>query len=292
MAEEKAEEKAEQVEGAEATEIKEAKVSETEVAETSKPEETKKAEPLRGRSRGRSKAGFSRAGPSKGVDIATWKPKTEIGKQVKEGAVTDIDFILESGQKVLESEIVDVLLPDTEADLLLIGQSKGKFGGGARRVFRQTQKKTKEGNKPSFATYAVAGDRNGHIGIGYGKSKETVPAREKAFRNARLNLIKIRRGSGSWESNVPEPHSIPFAVSGKCGSVKVHFMPAPKGTGLVCQSELQKMLRVAGIQDIWSKTGGKSSTRINLIKAAFNALKKLKTTKVQPKHVDALKIHE
>ena len=159
-----------------------------------------------------------------------WNPKTLLGKQVKAGKITDIDKILESGEKMLETEIVEILLPNLETDLLLIGQSKGKFGGGARRVFRQTQKKTKEGNKPSFATYAVVGDRNGHVGVGYGKSKETVPAREKAFRQAKLNMIKIRRGSGSWEARVNEPHSIPFKVTGKCGSVKVTLMPAPRGT--------------------------------------------------------------
>ncbi|MBU0461234.1 MAG: 30S ribosomal protein S5 [Nanoarchaeota archaeon] len=226
------------------------------------------------------------------VNKDAWRPKTLLGKKVKEGAINDIDAILESGQNILEQEIVDILLPNVESDLLLIGQSKGKFGGGARRVFRQTQKKTKEGNKPSFATYAVIGDRNGHVGIGYGKSRETVPAREKAFRNAKLNLIKVRRGSGSWESNVPEPHSIPFAVRGKCGSVIIRLMPAPKGTGLVCQSEIQKILRLAGIKDVWSKTEGQTRSRINLIKATFEALKQLKEMKIQPRHIEEVKIFE
>ncbi|MFT4305063.1 MAG: hypothetical protein ACMXX8_03140, partial [Candidatus Woesearchaeota archaeon] len=126
-----------------------------------------------------------------------WEPKTDLGKDVKNGKITDIDQILDSGKKILEPEIVDYLMPDLETDLLLIGQSKGKFGGGQRRVFRQTQKKTREGNKPQFATIAIVGDKNGHIGIGYGKSRETVPAREKAIRRAKLNIFKIRRGSGS-----------------------------------------------------------------------------------------------
>ena len=221
-----------------------------------------------------------------------WNPKTLLGKQVKAGKITDIDKILESGEKMLETEIVEILLPNLETDLLLIGQSKGKFGGGARRVFRQTQKKTKEGNKPSFATYAVVGDRNGHVGVGYGKSKETVPAREKAFRQAKLNMIKIRRGSGSWEARVNEPHSIPFKVTGKCGSVKVTLMPAPRGTGLVCHKEVSKILALAGVKDVWSKIDGKAGTRINLIKAAFEALKNLKTTKVQHKHIEQLNIYD
>ena len=128
--------------------------------------------------------------------------------------------------------------------------------------------------------------------MGYGKSKETVLAREKAIRKAKLNIFTIRRGSGSWESNVPEPHSIPFAVEGKCGSVIVQLMPAPKGTGLVCQSEIQKILKLAGVKDVWSKTKGKTTARLNLIKATFSALKQLKEIKIQPKHVEEVKIFE
>lgn len=207
--------------------------------------------------------------------IEGWKPRTSLGKLVQLGKITNVQTILRSGEKIMEAPIVDMLLPDLETDLLLIGQSKGKFGGGQRRVFRQTQKKTKEGNNPSFATYAVVGNRNGIIGLGYGKSKETVPAREKAFRNAKLNLFEIKRGSGSWESTTDEEHSIPFAVSGKCGSVEITLLPAPKGKGLVCEKEVAKILTLAGVQDVWSKTRGMTKHKINLIKATEQALKQL-----------------
>ncbi|MBI2661353.1 hypothetical protein HYX09_03735 [Candidatus Woesearchaeota archaeon] len=130
----------------------------------------------------------------------SWKPKTSIGRKVKEGLIKDIDSILDKDMRVLESEIVDILMPDLSTDLLMVGQSKGKFGGGQKRVFRQTQKKTQEGNKPKFATIAVAGNQDGYVGIGYGKSKETVPAREKSIRNAKLSIIKIRRGCGEQTS--------------------------------------------------------------------------------------------
>ena len=63
---------------------------------------------------------------------------------------------------------------------MLIGQARGKFGGGQRRIFKQTQKKTREGNKPHFTTTAVTGNKDGYIGMGAGKAKETVPARELA----------------------------------------------------------------------------------------------------------------
>jgi small subunit ribosomal protein S5 len=225
-------------------------------------------------------------------DFESWKPKTLVGKKVKSKEITDIDQILDSDAKIMEAEIVDALMPNLESDLLLIGQSKGKFGGGQRRVFKQTQKKTKEGNKPSFATCAVVGDHRGHVGIGYGKSRETVPAREKALRKAKLNVIKIRRGCGSWQCNCKEAHSIPFEVQGKCGSVKVTLIPAPKGTGLCTASEIAKVLKLAGVSDLWSRTEGKTTSRINLTIAMIDALKKLMTTKVQQRYKEKLNITE
>ena len=224
------------------------------------------------------------------VDRERWQPKTDIGKKVKAGMITNIDDILSAGQKILEVEITDILLPNTETDLLLIGQSKGKFGGGQRRIFKQTQKKTKEGNKPNFATYAVIGDHDGHIGLGYGKSKETVPAREKAIYNAKKNIFKIRRGCGSWQCGCNNPHSIPFKVIGKSGSVKIELIPAPKGAGLKIHEECQKILKMAGISDVWSVSYGKTSSRVNVIKACEDALKKLCLTKIQPEHIRKLGI--
>lgn len=228
----------------------------------------------------------------KTFDKEGWKPKTTIGKKIKSGEINDVDGILDKGLNILEAEIIDVLIPNLETDLLLVGQSKGKFGGGKRRVFKQTQKKTQEGNKPKFSTFAVVGDKDGHVGVGYGKSKETVPAREKAIRNAKLNIIKVRRGCGSWQCGCKEPHSIPFSVEGKCGSVIVKFMPAPKGTGLCVESECKKILDLAGIKDVWSKTRGQTGSKNNLISACVEALKQLITMKIAQKHFKELGIIE
>ncbi len=220
-----------------------------------------------------------------------WTPRTGLGKEVFNKKITDLSTILDSGKKILEPQIVDSLL-ESESELLLIGQAKGKFGGGQRRVFRQTQKKTREGNKPRFSTVAVVGNKNGFVGIGYGKSKETVPAREKALRNAKLNIFKISRGSGSWESTSKDPHSIPFKVEGKQGSVKVTLLPAPKGTGLCAESEIAKILTLAGITDVWSRTLGQTKNKINLIKATEKALRKLTSTKIIQNFGDNVSIRE
>ncbi len=209
-----------------------------------------------------------------------WIPKTKLGKLVKEGTLTDINVIIARGEKILEPEIVDMLIPNLDSDLLLIGQSKGKFGGGARRVFKQTQKKTREGNKPKFATYAVVGNKDGFVGIGYGKAKETVPAREKAIRNAKLNIFRVRRGCGSWDCVGGAAHSIPCKVTGRNGSNEMTLMAAPKGKGLIIEKECKKILELAGIHDVWSKTKGQTKSKINQVRACVDALKTLTTTRL------------
>lgn len=229
---------------------------------------------------------------TKKTDLDTWKPKTALGKKVKAGEIKDISEVIGKGYKILEEQIVDKLLQNLETDLLAIGQSKGKFGGGKRSIWKQTQKKSSEGNKPKFATLVVAGNRNGYIGVGYGKAKETMPAREKATRQAKLNLMKIRRGCGSWECNCNEPHSIPIKVTGKSGSVEMTLMPAPKGTGLVAEKECAKILSLAGIKDIYTKTVGHTHTKLNLMYACVDALMKISKFKISQEHYKKLGILE
>ena len=233
---------------------------------------------------------IARRAQEKTVTELAWTPKTEIGKKVKAKEIVDVEEILDSGKPILEHEITELLLSGMENDLLMIGQSKGKFGGGARRVFRQTQKKTMEGNKPNFATLSVVGNKDGIIGLGYGKAKETVPAREKAVRKAKLNVFKIKRGCGSWQCGCGSAHSIPFKVEGRCGSVRVILFPAPKGTGLVTEKEIAKILAMAGIKDVWSKSYGQQKSKINLVKATEKALKMLSSTKISDKDVKTLSI--
>jgi len=216
--------------------------------------------------------------------VSSWVPRTKLGKAVKAGKEKDLDKILSEGKRILEPEIVDALIRP-ETDLIFIGQAKGKFGGGKRRAWRQTQKKTMEGNVLSFSSMAVVGDRKGHIGVGYGKAKETLPAREKALRHAKLNIIKIEPGFESPESekDKSDPHTIPFKIEGKSGGVRISLWPAPRGTGLVINDECKKILRLAGIKDIYSKTEGKTKTAFNLAKACVQALSKTTQMRSQAK---------
>ena len=214
-----------------------------------------------------------------------WKPKTALGRKVKSGEIATLGDLLQQDQKFLEVEIIDVLVPDLQSDLINVGQSKGKFGGGKRSIWRQTQKKTSEGNKPKFGTLAVVGNKDGYVGMGSGKAKETMPAREKAVKAAKLNIISMRRGCGAWDCGCKTPHSIPFKVEGKCGAAKIILIPAARGTGLCVEKECRKVLEMAGIKDVYAKVFN-TKTKMNLVYACFDALKQLSKTKIQDKHLE------
>jgi small subunit ribosomal protein S5 len=207
--------------------------------------------------------------------LDNWVPRTELGKAVRAGKIKNIDEVIMGGKKIMESEITDLLIPNLKTDTLFIGQAKGKFGGGKRRAFRQTQKKTKEGNVLTFGVMAVVGDGKGHVGIGYGRAAETLPAKEKAIRKAKLNITKVNLGCASFDCSCDEEHTVPLAVTGKCSSVVVTLMPAPQGTGLVVNDELKKILRAVGIKDVYSKCSGKLKTTFNAGKACMAALEKI-----------------
>jgi small subunit ribosomal protein S5 len=221
--------------------------------------------------------------PQPEVEQKVWVPKTSLGKDVLEGKITTLREVLLDGRKIMESEIVDHLAPDLGLEYVNVGQAKGKFGGGKRKTSKPTQRITMEGSQMSFSMLVVSGNKDGVVGYGVGKSRETVPSREKAIRKAKENLILIRRGCGDWGCFCGTAHSIPFAVEGKSGSCVVRLMPAPKGTGLVVESELKKMLELAGIKDVWSKTFGNTGNKINLIRAGFDALKQLEKVKLTEK---------
>ena len=205
----------------------------------------------------------------------TYTFKTELGKQVQNGDIKDIDDILNKHLKILEPQIIDFLIPNLQSDFLYVGQSKGKLGGGKRRIVRNTQKVTAKAKRQHFSAMAVVGDGNGHVGIGKGRGLESVVAKEKALKTAKLNLIKIPRGCGSWECACHVGHSIPIKISGKCGSTTVTLFPAPKGISFCVMDDIKIIMKLSGIKDVWSMVQGQTHTRINVGYATFDALKSL-----------------
>jgi len=213
----------------------------------------------------------------KGHSVEGWKPKTELGRKVVDGKIQTIDKIFESGARIREPQIVDALLPGLENEIVLIGGSTGKGGGIKRTPSRRTTRMHKSGRRFNISVMTIVGNGNGYVGVGFaggppGKNKEVI---QKSLNKAKLNLIPIRRGCGSWECKCGTSHSIPFKITGKAGSVNIEFLPAPKGVGMVVMNEMKKFMRLAGVKDIWCKSRGNTGARINLMKAVFTAFKKL-----------------
>ena len=219
-----------------------------------------------------------------------WKPKTKLGKDILENKITDIKEIFEKGIKIAEPEIVDILLPNLEKEIILVGGSTGKGGGIRKTPFKRTTRMHKSGRRYRISVMTVVGNKNGYVGLGFagGPPRKHQEVIQKSVNRAKLNIIPIRRGCGSWECLCGTNHSVPFSVRGRSGSVEVVLYPAPRGIGLVVSDEMKKIMRFAGISDIWSKSRGQTATRVNHARAVFYALKNLNRFKVSPdaeKHV-------
>jgi len=208
-------------------------------------------------------------------ELSKWIPRTSLGKAVAKGEVTDINKVLDEGVKIKEFQIVDKLVPSLESELTLIGGRPGKGGGIERTALRISAKMHRSGRRYTSTAFAIVGNRDGLVGVGKGSGLESRSAIEKATEKAKLNIIKVPRGCGSWECECGQSHSIPFKTEGKGGSVRIRLLPAPKGIGLVVDDESKKVMQLAGIRDVWGRSIGDTATRINLIRATFNALKNL-----------------
>ena len=132
------------------------------------------------------------------------------------------------------------------------------------RIYR-CAKVVKGGRTFSFGALVVAGDRQGNIGIGYGKANEVPPSVEKATKDARKSMFKVNlKGT-----------TIPHAVKGTAGASTVVLVPARPGTGVTAGKSVRPCLELAGITDILSKAYGSTSPK-NLVKATIAALKQLR----------------
>ena len=189
----------------------------------------------------------------------SWTPRTRLGKMILERQISSIEELFMEGLKIREPEIVDVLLPDLQEEVINIGL---------------VQKQTDAGEKSQFRAIVVVGNRDGYVGLGSGKARQVRSAIEKAAVNARLNITPIRRGCGSWECGCGKHHSLPFQVRGECGGVEVVLIPGPRGLGLVASETAKIILGLVGVKDCWMKSYGSTRTVPSFAFAVFDALKK------------------
>lgn len=177
---------------------------------------------------------------------------------VQEGRITSLHEVFAEGYRIQETEIVDTLLPNLQQEVLDINL---------------VQKQTDAGEKSRFKALVVVGNYEGFFGLGVGKAKQVREAIQKAVLDAKLNVVPVKRGCGSWECGCGDPHTLPFQVEGRCGSVKIQLLPAPRGLGVAAGDVAKKIISFVGIKDCWTRSFGSTRTVPSFAYATYDALK-------------------
>ena len=142
--------------------------------------------------------------------------------------------------------------------------SEQPFEDTVVKVFRSA-KVVKGGRRFSFAALVVVGDRNGTVGIGYGKANEVPPAVDKAVKDAKKNLNDVSLVGGT----------LPHKVVGKCRATSITMVPASPGTGVIAGGAARAVLEYAGVRNVLTKINGSTSAK-NVVKAVMDGLLRLR----------------
>ncbi|XP_002133477.2 40S ribosomal protein S2-like [Drosophila pseudoobscura] len=208
-----------------------------------------------GRGRGRGRGARGRGGKE---DSKEWVPVTKLGRLVREGKIKSLEEIYLYSLPIKEFEIIDFFLGSALRDEVL--------------KIMPVQKQTRAGQRTRFKAFVAIGDNNGHIGLGVKCSKEVATAIRGAIILAKLSVVPVRHGY--WGNKIGKPHTVPCKVTGKCGSVSVRLIPAPRGTGIVSAPVPKKVLTMAGIEDCYTSARGSTGTLGNFAKATYAAIAK------------------
>lgn len=148
------------------------------------------------------------------------------------------------------------------------GQERQSHNDSPERVvqIRRCACVVKGGRRFSFTALVVVGDGQGRVGYGYGKGVEVPQAVDKAVKSANRTMLRVPTNGTT----------IPHEVIGKFGTSRVMFMPANPGTGIIAGACLRAIAEAVGVRDILTKCRG-SNNPLNVVKAAFVALRQLRT---------------
>jgi small subunit ribosomal protein S5 len=204
-----------------------------------------------------------------------WNPKTKLGKKVYDGEIKTMHEIMLQSAPIKEVGLVDKLLPGLQEEILDVGR---------------VQRVTDSGRRMRFRVVAAVGNGDGFVGVGEAKGKEAGPTIRKSIERAKMNIKEIKRGCGSWECGCGTPHTVPFKIVGKEGSVTVSLTPAPRGVGIVSGKIAKSVLSLAGVKDVWVTTEGHTRTGINFAHAVVKALENTNYVKIKKGDNEKLKI--
>jgi len=181
---------------------------------------------------------------------------TKLGRLVKDGKIKTLEEVFLYSLPVKEHQIIDTFLG-------------GKLKDEVMKI-TPVQKQTRAGQRTRFKAFVVVGDSEGHVGLGVKCAKEVAGAIAGALINAKINVVPVRRGY--WGNMIGQPHTVPTKVTGRCGSVSLRLVPAPRGAGIVAAKVPRKLLSYAGIEDIYTQAQGHTKTLGNFVKATFEAV--------------------
>merc|ERR1712226_877540 len=164
----------------------------------------------RGGRGGRGGAGGGR--PGQRGDKDQWNPSTKLGRLVKNGKVVSFEEIFRYAIPIKEPQIVDTL----------VKKNNNTLKEEVMKV-KPVQKQTKAGQRTRFKAWVLIGDENGHIGLGQRAHKEVQGAIKGATLDAKMNFMPVRKGY--WGNKIGQPHTVPFKMTGRCGSVRCRLVP-------------------------------------------------------------------
>lgn len=133
-------------------------------------------------------------------------------------------------------------------------------------AINRTSTTVKGGRRLSFSALVVVGNRDGKVGIGYGKGRGVPVGIEKAQKVARKEMVGIKRLGAT----------VPHEVIGRSCASTVKLIPAAPGTGVIAGGTVRAVLEMAGVRDCLTKAYG-STNKINLCRAVMDALSQLRT---------------
>jgi small subunit ribosomal protein S2e len=186
-----------------------------------------------------------------------WVPCTKLGRLVKANQIKSLEEIYTHSLPIKEHQIIDHFIKELSDEVMKI---------------MSVQKQTRAGQRTRFKAIIAVGDRNGHVGLGVKCAKEVQIAIQDGLKNAKLNIIPIRRGY--WGNKIGDVHTVPCKMTGKSGSVSIRLIPASRGVGVVGAPVSKKLLHFAGITDCYTSSTGQTRTRENFLKATYNALRR------------------